>query len=302
MPIDLSAASAFLNTHARLLDRRRFQHLVGEGNPEATLAALAGYRNPDGGFGWGLEPDLRSPESQTGPALHAFEVFADVAPVTSPDAAELCDWLASVTLPDGGIPFALPVTDPAGCAPFWVNADPNVSSLQISAIVAENAHRVAAHDPAVAKHSWLARITEYCFAAIRDFESHARDREGQPLAMVLAFATRFLDAAHETHPEAVDLLELLRRYIPETGIMHVEGGAEDEFMRPLDFAPLPGGPARELFTPAVIEAALRRLAERQQADGGWSVDFASYSSAATLEWRGYATVGAVSILRRNGLA
>ena len=117
------------------------------------------YRNPDGGYGWGLEPDLRAPESQPGGALHAFEALEDVAPVTSPRAAELCDWLDAVTLPDGGLPFALPVADASGCAPFWAQADPSSSSLQITAYVAAAAHRVAAHDPAVAAHPWLARAS-----------------------------------------------------------------------------------------------------------------------------------------------
>jgi hypothetical protein len=72
-------------------------------------------------------------------------------------------------------------------------------------------------------------------------------------------------------------------------------------MRPLDFAPLPGGPARSLFAPPVIDAELERLADGQQADGGWSVDFASYSPAATLDWRGHATVHALYLLRENGV-
>src|SRR5438876_1106086 len=72
MPVDLSAAADFLAAHARLLDQQRFRHLCGAGDAEAALTALAAYRNPDGGYGWGLEPDLRSPESQPGPALHAF--------------------------------------------------------------------------------------------------------------------------------------------------------------------------------------------------------------------------------------
>jgi hypothetical protein len=117
-------------THARLLDRRRFELLVSEGNADAVLTALEAYRNPDGGYGHGLEPDLRSTTSQTGSALHAFEVFESIAPITSPRAVELCDWLSSVSLPDGGIPFALPIPDPAGCAPFWVGADSSVSSYR----------------------------------------------------------------------------------------------------------------------------------------------------------------------------
>ncbi|WP_228713893.1 prenyltransferase/squalene oxidase repeat-containing protein [Prauserella endophytica] len=290
LSFDLAAAATFQRTHARLLDQRRFELLIGEGDAEATLAALAAYRNADGGYGHGLEPDLRSPESQTGPALHAFEVFAEVAPVTSPHAAALCDWLDSVTLPDGGVPFALPVTSPSGCAPFWVTADPAESSLQITAITTANALRVAAHDPAVAEHPWLARATDYCLSAIRGLD-------GRPHALVLAFAVGFLDAASDTRPEAAELLDHLARYVPADGLVPVEGGAEDEAMRPLDFAPLPGRPARRLFAPEVIDAELRRLADGQQDDGGWRVDFDSYSPQATLEWRGYQTVNAVRILQ-----
>src|SRR5215216_5828860 len=100
MSIDLCAASAFMTTHARLLDRQRFRLLLIESGPDGVLAALEAYRNADGGYGWGLEPDLRAAESQPGGALHAFEAFVDAAPATTSRATELCDWLASVSLPD----------------------------------------------------------------------------------------------------------------------------------------------------------------------------------------------------------
>jgi hypothetical protein len=108
MPIDLPAAAAFITTHARVLDRRRFAVRFEGADPDGALAALDAYRNADVGYGWALEPDLRGPESQPGAALHAFEVFEDVAPATSPRAMELCDWLASASLADGGLPFVLP--------------------------------------------------------------------------------------------------------------------------------------------------------------------------------------------------
>ncbi|MQA84355.1 MAG: hypothetical protein GEV03_06965 [Streptosporangiales bacterium] len=294
MTVDLSAAASFMATHARVLDRRRFQLLLGETDAGAVLAAVDGYRNPDGGYGWGLEPDLRAPESQPGGALHAFEVFEEVAPSTTPRAVELCDWLASVSSPDGGLPFALPVADSAGCAPFWAQADPTTSSLHSTAFVAAAALRVAAGDPDVAAHPWLDQATRYCLGAIEAVDT-------APHAIELSFAIQFLDAVHETRPEAVGLLDHLGRFIPENGLVRVAGGGEDEMLRPLDFAPAPGRPARKLFPPAVVDAELRRLADGQQDDGGWLVDFASYSPAAALEWRGYTTVRAVSILRRNSV-
>jgi hypothetical protein len=281
-------------THARLLDRRRFDVVLHDAPPEGALTALSAYRNADGGYGWGLEADLRDTGSQPGPALHAFEVFEDIIPATTPRAGELCDWLMSVTLPDGGLPFALPVNVAAGSAPFWVKADPTVSSLQITAVVTAIAHRVAANDPVVAAHPWLTGAAKFCLAAI--------DAMGDdPHALELAFALQFLDAAHDTYPAAADLLDRLGRHIPASGLVHVGGGLEDEFMRPLDFAPAPDRPVRRLFTPEAIAAELERLIDQQQDDGGWPVDFANYSPAAALDWRGHMTVRAVSILRRNSV-
>ena len=292
--VDLDAASDFMATHARLLDRRRLDVVLHGAPPEGALAALSAYRNADGGYGWGLEPDLRDTRSQPGAALHAFEVFEDIIPATTPRAVELCDWLMSVSLPDGGLPFALPVKDAAGCAPFWAQADPTVSSLQITAVVTAIAHRVAANDPAVAGHPWLTRAAQFCLGAI---EAMGDD----PHALELAFALQFLDAVHDTHTEAADLLARLGQHIPASGLVHVGGGLEEEFMRPLDFAPAPDRPVRRLFAPEAISAELERLIDQQQEDGGWPVDFANYSPAAALEWRGHMTARAVSILKRNSM-
>ncbi|MFI9838586.1 hypothetical protein ACIHFD_16235 [Nonomuraea sp. NPDC051941] len=294
MNVNLSAIPGFLAGHARVLDRRRYDLLMGDGDAASALGALEAYRNPDGGYGWGLEPDLRPPESQPGAALHAFEVFADVAPVTSPRAAALCDWLDSVTLPDGGVPFSLPLTVGEATAPWWAGGDADTSSLQITSISAAAAHRVAAHDPAVAAHPWLERATRYCLDAIQELDK-------APHAYVLAFAVRFLDAVYDTQPRAADLLKRLAAHIPADGRVPVEGGTEHETLRPLDFAPHPGGPARDLFEPDVIAADLVRLAGQQKDDGGWEVDYARISPAGALDWRGAVTVNNLALLRENSL-
>jgi hypothetical protein len=292
MNIDLDAALSFMAAHARMLDRRRLERLLGHDDPGPVLAALDAYRNPDGGYGWGLEPDLRAGESQPGGALHAFEALEDVAPATSPRAAELCDWLASASLSDGGLPFALPIANPAGCAPFWANADATVSSLQITGYVAGAALRVAVHDPAVAAHPWLERATDYCLGTIAALDE-------APFAIELSAAVQFLDAAHELRAESAPLLEHLGEFIPADGRVPVAGGIEGETIRALDFAPRAGRPVRSLFSRETIDAELEWLAGQQRDDGGWRVDFKSYSPAAELDWRGYMTVRAVSILARN---
>lgn len=287
MDIDLEAARSFMAMHARQLDRRRLEAVLGH-EPHAVLDAVAPYRNADGGYGWGLEPDLRSRESQPGGALHAFEAFADAAPHTTPHAAELCNWAADVALPGGALPFALPMADPAGVAPFWSGADPASPSLQITAYVAGAAHRVARFDEAVAAHPWLHDVTEWLTAAIAALPD-------EPHALAVVASLSFLDAAGD--PGSV--IEAVRPHVPADGILRVAGGADDEAIRPLDLSPLPHAPSRGLLGSEVVDADLRRLASQQQPDGGWRVDFDSYSPAAALEWRGHATVRAVSILHAN---
>jgi hypothetical protein len=296
MAIDLTAAEEFTATHARILDRRRLELRLGDGDAGAAIAALDGYRNPDGGYGWGLEPDLRSPESQPGAALHAFEVFEDISPVTAPEALELCDWLDSIALADGGLPFALPIGVAAGTGPWWREADTSASSLQITAISTAVALRVADGDDSVASHPWLERATGYCVSAIESMDE-------APFAYVLSFSIAFADALHESRPgDSEQLIARLGEFVPADGKVPVRGGTEDETLNPLDIAPFPDRPARTLLTDDVISADLDRLEALQQEDGGWTVDYLRISPAGSLDWRGYATVRAIDVLRGNGRA
>ena len=286
--LDLNRILDFITANARLLDRRRMELAVGAGDPEATLAVLAGYRNADGGFGWALEPDSRAPASQPVAALHAFEVFEEVAPLTSPLAVGLLDWLDAIALPGGAVPFALPGGASAGSAPMWGSADTTSPSLHMTAVVLGIAHRVARHDPAVAAHPWLRRATDWAMTEIAALDG---PREAIEFRYVLAL----LDAL-----DARDELERLWAYVPTGGTMPVTGGKPDEAMRPLDFSPEPDRPIRRLLDAQTIEADLDRLEAEQRDDGGWDVDWTHWSPAGGLEWRGWATVRAVRILRANG--
>ncbi len=289
--VDFAAATAFITTHGRLLDRRRFEVLFSGGSPEAVFAALDGYRNPDGGYGCGLEPDLRAPGSQPLHALHAFEALVDCAPATSPRAVALCDWLASVTFDDGGLPFVLPISDGAGCAPWFISADSSVSSLHGTTAVVAMARELARHHPAVAAHPWLSSAVRYCLGRIARLE--------RPHAYELLFSLRLLDGLRE-EPEAANQLRRLATLIPPSGLLPVEGGIEGERLKPLDLAPVPGTSIIKYLPREIIDADLDRLVADQQSDGGWRVDFNSSSPAGALEWRGFATVRALAVLRAHG--
>jgi hypothetical protein len=197
--------------------------------------------------------------------------------------------------PDGALPFVLPVSTLAGTAPWRADGDPLRSSPQITPAVCAVAARAARQDQAVASHRWLERATDYCLSAIEAMHE-------EPPAHILMYSVQVLDAVYETRPGAAGLLKRLGEYIPANGVVRVAGGTEEEALRPLDFAPSPGRPARTLFGSSIIDAELDRLTAMQQADGGWTVDYPQISPVGTLEWRGYATVRAVQILRANSRA
>jgi hypothetical protein len=294
MDMDLGAAVSFMDTHARILERHRLNLLLGKGSPEDVLTALDAYRNPDRGYGWALEPDQRSATSQPVAAMHALEILAEVRDTKSERPVQLCDWLADHTLPDGGVPFGLRYSDTVGSAPHWADADETVSSIQMTTQLAAQAHRLARHRADIAGHPWLFAATSYCLDAI--------DRIDETLhAYELMFVMRFLDAVTDHVPRARPLLERFTGYVISDGPTPVAGGADDEVLHLLDFTPYADAPSRASFTKEAIAADLDRLARQQQPDGGWTVDYTLYSPAATLEWRGVATVQAVAILRNTAL-
>ena len=62
---DLDAAAQFLAANARVLDRRRFERLLLDGDARPVRDAVPAFRNADGGFGHVLEPDgARPPASR----------------------------------------------------------------------------------------------------------------------------------------------------------------------------------------------------------------------------------------------
>lgn len=282
MAVDLAAAQRFMTAHARVLDRRRFELLVlGSGSTDAVLAALDAFRNPDGGYGWGLEPDLRSPGSQPVCAYHAFEILAECG-AAGERARAVCDWVGTVACADGGIPFVAPVEDATAVAPWFAGADPTTSSFHGTVLVAFAAVQAGCGD-----HPVVQGAVRYCLAHIAEAESfHAYE---------LAHALRLLDALGDD-----EHLARLAALVPPSGRLAVEGGLEDEALRPLDYAPSPTSAVRRHVSADAVEAHLDDLEAGQLDDGGWDVDFASFSAAATLEWRGFTTLRNLVLLHRNG--
>jgi hypothetical protein len=281
----LDAAAGFVWRTARLLDRHRFAHLFLDGDRAPVLAALAAYQNPDGGFGNALEPDLRGPASQPEPVEVAFGVLDEVDAMDHPMVAAACDWLVTATTPDGGVPFVLPSAAEHPRAPWWeTQPDPPANLVPTAAIAGLlHKHRVA--------HPWLARATDYGWRAI-DAMAGTSPYE---VRAVLPFLDHVPDRDRaEAAFSRVGALTL------DQGLVALDPAATGEVHTPLDYAPTPDTMARRLFDDDVIAAHLDHLVASQQPDGGWNVSFPAWTEAAGLEWRAWATVHNLTVLRAYG--
>src|SRR5207237_1243101 len=114
--VDLGAAANFIWRNARVLERHVFAALFLRGEKMCALEALRPYQNKDGGFGNGLEPDLRGPVSQPVPTEFAFRTLDQVGAFEETMIARACDYLLTVTTSEGGVPWC--------CLPFATTRGP----------------------------------------------------------------------------------------------------------------------------------------------------------------------------------
>lgn len=288
-----AAAARFVDASARLLDRRRFAYLFGDGDAAAVHTALTPYANPDGGFGTALEPDLRGAGSQPQPVEFAFHILDEIGRFDSPLVAAACDYLASIDTGEGGVPFVLPDAADTVCAWWWrmaaESAGANRAGLNPTAPIAG---MLAAHG---VDHPWAARAVRFCWERLDAAADAGTDLAPYDARAALAF----LDGVPD-RDRAAKTVTRLRGALLSGVTLELE--AEGHVHYPLDFAPRPGTLAAGLFDAATLDAHLDHLLTTQAEDGGWTVNFEAWSPASGPEWRAIVTIQRLATLTAWGRA
>jgi hypothetical protein len=294
----LTRAEACLWLSARVLERRRFEHLFRGASAAPVLDALRAYQTPDGGFGHAIEPDFRGPISQPLSTDFALRVLAELP---EPDPTLLSDilrYLKSITVADGGVPNTLPSVRAFPRAPWWQPAsDTPPGSLLPTAGFAGLLYSFKLDDP------WLAKASDFTWQALARLIERAPKAQERIDRLTVAYEARavitFLDNVPD-RTRAEKATAELGRSLMAAKLIQIEPDAAAEAAQPLEFAATPASLAARWFEPKVFDAHLDAWVEAQQDHGGWNVPWMKFTPAVEHEWRGIITLERLKILRAWG--
>ncbi|MFJ2031613.1 hypothetical protein [Streptosporangium sp. NPDC087985] len=274
-------ARAFILREGRLLERRLFATLFQAAPAAGVVDSLRAYQNPDGGFGHGLEPDKRCPDSLPIDVETAFQTLvAAGGPPAERMVSRACDWLATVAAPGGAVSLSFPVMEAYPRAVHWSDWT-YTPGLNPTAGLAGLLHRMGMD------HPWLTRATDWCWSALENGfpgDAHA-------MAETLVFLEHVPD-----RDRAEPLAERVGEWLPKLNWYRADPADPGYGVTPLHLAPTPDSRWRRLFTDDLIEGHLDRLVRDQQPDGGWAITWEPPGAASTLEYRGIETLRALRVL------
>jgi hypothetical protein len=281
---DFDAARTFVYRNGRVLDRRLFAAVFEGGRGSGVVEALRAYRNDDGGFGHGLEPDKRVPSSTPLDTETAFEAMDIAGEVDGQLVASACDFLAGVADASGLVPLVFDDMLEYPHAEHWAQI-PRVPGLNPTAGLAALLWKWDVD------HPWRDAATAGCWKVVE----HAVPAEAHDIKETL----RFLEHQPDQGRADAVVARMVERFA-DVPLLQLAPAPGEYGVTPLHLAPWPESAWRRLFAPEVISTFLDELEAAQQADGGWPITWQPPGEGAVYEWRAWVTIDALRVLRAAG--
>jgi hypothetical protein len=288
-----AAARAYILTHGRPLDQARFgYHFEGASAPAVALA-LATYQNDDGGFGHGLEPDIRTPASSAIATSTGLAILRDIGKMADESlvAAAAGYLLATYDTVREVWPMVPPAVEDAPHAPWWTYADSetvfNGFRINPKASLLGHLYHLAAGQDGVA--GLLSSASQSLMAYVETIPD-------EELGMHDLLALLDLASAENIPSDLqAPLSDKLRRAADHVVAIDPAGWGE-YVLRPLQAAPAPDSLLAPVIDRAAIDANLDYEIQRQSADGSWDlawtwdfIDVAAWAQAER-DWKGFHAV------------
>jgi hypothetical protein len=272
--VSFERARELVYRSGRVLERRLFERLFEDSDADGVTAAVLAYRNADGGFGHGLEPDKLAPQSQPLDVQFALQALTHAGAKAREIGEGTCAFLEPLADERGLVPIVLPSVADYPRAEHWGDGDFPPGLNPTFAIVGYlNGLGV--------EHPWLKRATETCL--------HALEHE------TLGEAHEFLAAAVfvEHVPDAQQFASRLAETLPKARWFLADPDAEGYGVPPTKFP-------REWFDDALYDAHLDKLEAEQEDDGGWPVAWQPPGPGSLAAWRAILTIEALRTLKAYG--
>jgi hypothetical protein len=272
--VSFERARTFVYENGRVLERRLFGRLFEDAGAEGVVAAVLAYRNEDGGFGHGLEPDKLAPDSQPLDVEIALERIHQAGAREPEIGRAACDFLETVADERGLVPIVLPSVARYPRANHWGEGQ-FPPSVGCTIAIAGYLHELGV------EHPWLERATATCHAAVAD----------EPLEDAHYIEDALVFARYA--PGGEELIPRLAEALPQSSWLRADPDDESYGVPPTKFP-------REWFDDSLYEAHLDRLEREQADDGGWTLSWEPPGPGATLAWRAIVTIEALQTLEANG--
>lgn len=294
------SAASFLRNEARPLERALFEYHFEKGSRTNVLAALVPYQNPDGGFGNGLEPDIRAEASSVIATITALAVLRSIdADEDTPGLpAALAYLIDAYDVERERWPIVPPEVEDAPHAPWWTYAE------------SEEAFRGFWANPRASVIAYLQQFNRLApspfleiarQSAVDDLMRYPQHMEMNDLLCII----ELLETENLPRENYESILDKLRRAVPHSVEMEPEKWGEYGLL-PVQAVRSPTSPLAGTVDAAVIDANLDYMLGQQGADGAWSpvwswdfVDAFAWA-AAEREWKGVLTLHNLVTLRDYG--
>jgi hypothetical protein len=281
-------AKDFILTNARMIERRLFEFHFENGTSEGVFHAVYAYRNSDGGFGHGMEPDTASPESQPLFSIMALETLDEVGYLTKEIILnDFMPYFESITTEKGGIPWMFRPKSTYPCEEHFKKVK-EWSALSTTAPLLGILEEYKINIP------WMKKAEQFVWS---EFE-RIKDKHIFCYLCVPRWLT-FLKYTKSQY-KAKKTINDLKNWISNKGIICEDKSDEGWglYGKPhsLNYAHSSDSILYSLFTKETIESDLKELINRQKNDGRWDTWY-GISEGTKLEWAGIQTLWALKTLK-----
>ncbi|GAA4883196.1 hypothetical protein GCM10023311_01640 [Flaviramulus aquimarinus] len=286
--VDYIKARNFILTNARMIERRLFEFYFENGDNTGVFHAVYAYRNPDGGFGHGMEPDTASPESQPLFSVMALETLDEVGYLNADlIQKDFMPYFERITTENGGIPWMFKPISSYPC-------EEHFKTVKEWAALSTTAPLLGILEKYNLNLPWMKKAEQFVWSEIdRIKEKHVFCYLCIPRWLMFLKYTRNQEKAKQT-------IHDLKHWILADGVLckDLSDDGWGLYGKPhsLNYAPSPKSILSPIFSQETIDADIKTLINRQKSDGRWDTWY-GISEGTKLEWAGIQTLSVLKALK-----